>query len=62
MSDNNQAAPRRIKKVCPTCGNDDAEYLNPCPYCDALKCDHCDCGDDCSCLNCENSDEEAEWL
>ena len=41
---------------CPNCGNEEPEYLKECPHCGALKCDHCDMGDDTSCVNCEGDD------
>ena len=42
-----------VKQACPTCGNVAPEYLNECPHCGGLKCNHCDMGDDTACMNCE---------
>ncbi|EGI4426563.1 hypothetical protein IGG70_001925 [Escherichia coli] len=41
------------KQECPTCGNENPEYLKECPHCGGQKCNHCDMGDDTACMNCE---------
>ncbi|EFT9136892.1 hypothetical protein RYT42_003346 [Salmonella enterica] len=38
---------------CPTCGNENPEYLKECPWCGSQKCDLCDMGDNTACMNCE---------
>lgn len=42
-----------VKQECPTCGNENPEYLKECPHCGGQKCNHCDMGDDTACMNCE---------
>jgi hypothetical protein len=44
------------KPECPGCGATDYDGdLEPCPFCDSLKCSVCDMGDDTSCINCEEA-------
>ncbi len=43
--------------ACPTCGSSNPKELKKCSFCDALKCDRCDVGDDVRCFLCEDEDD-----
>ena len=40
---------------CNACGEkyDDESSLKICPWCEGTKCEHCDMGDNCACMACE---------
>lgn len=45
-------------KECEGCGFEEPEYKKQCPHCGGEKCNCCDMGDDCACINFEGEDCE----
>jgi hypothetical protein len=47
------------KPECPACGRSDYEgELRECPFCEGMKCSHCDMGRGVGCVICDNEEEE----